>query len=56
MLFRSANTLNNKSFTGSIIGSFPITTTDMDFGVMITSYPGDESIADRVRKLGYKAR
>ena len=46
--------LNNT--TGSVAGSFPLTTTDMDFGVMITSYPGDESIADRVRKLGYGER
>ncbi len=30
-----------------------ITTTDMDFGIVIKEYKGDESISSRVRKLGY---
>lgn len=33
-----------------------LTTTDVDFGVPIVSYHGKESIADRVRKLGYGER
>lgn len=33
-----------------------ITTTDMDFGVMVVSYGGSESIANRVQKLGYGER
>jgi hypothetical protein len=35
-----------------------LTTTDVDFGVCVVSYPGssNESIADRVRKLGYGER
>lgn len=33
-----------------------ITTTDIDFGVVLTSYNGDESISDRVQKLGYGER
>lgn len=48
--------LNNKSFTSVVTGSFPLTTTDMDFGVMSTPYSGSESIADHVRKLGYGER
>lgn len=41
---------------GSLQSSTPLTTTDMDFGVTLVSYPGKESIADRVRKLGYSER
>ncbi|MCK5216076.1 MAG: hypothetical protein KAR05_12080 [Candidatus Omnitrophica bacterium] len=41
---------------GSAQSSTPLTTTDMDFGVTLVSYPGEESIADRVRKLGYSER
>lgn len=48
-----SSTLNNRSLKIIATGSSPLTTTDMDFGVMITSYSGDESIADRVRKLRY---
>lgn len=48
-----ANILNNRKFAGDVVGTSPLTTTDMDFGVMITPYPGEESIADRVRKLKY---
>ena len=33
-----------------------ITTTDLDFGVMVTPYSGDESIAERIQKLGYAQR
>ena len=51
-----SRTLNNRSLKTIATGSSPLTTTDMDFGVMITSYHGDESIADRVRKLGYGER
>jgi len=46
----------NNNFTGVVTGSFPLTTTDMDFGVMIRPYSGTESIADHVRKLGYGER
>ena len=42
--------------TGVLQSSTPLTTTDMDFGVTLVSYNGDESIADRVRKLGYSER
>jgi len=45
--------LEHKNFKGSVTGSFPLTTTDMDFGVMVTPYSGNESIADRIGKLGY---
>ncbi len=33
-----------------------VSTTDMDFGVTLATYSGDESIADRVMKLGYGER
>jgi hypothetical protein len=33
-----------------------VTTTDVDFGISVVSYPGEESIADRVRRLGYGER
>lgn len=36
--------------------TLPSATTDMDFGVTLVSYPGKESIADRVRKLDYGER
>lgn len=48
--------LNNKSFLNGVTGTYPLTTTDMDFGVMTIPYSGKESIADRVRKLGYGER
>ena len=44
------------SQTGSLQSSAPLSTTDMDFGVTLVSYPGKESIADRVRNLGYGER
>lgn len=48
--------LNGKSMNPAVNASVPLTTTDMDFGVTLISYPGEESIADRIRKLGYGER
>jgi hypothetical protein len=51
--------LIGKNFEGSALNSVTVsvlTTTDMDFGVTLVSYPGEESIADRVRKLKYGER
>ena len=45
-----------KPGTGAVQASTPLSTTDMDFGVTLAAYPGAESIADRVRKLGYGER
>jgi hypothetical protein len=51
--------LTGENFGGSTINPVTVsvlTTTDMDFGVTLVAYPGEESIADRVRKLGYSER
>jgi hypothetical protein len=41
---------------GALQATTVVSTTDMDFGVTLIAYPGKESIADRVRKLGYGER
>jgi hypothetical protein len=48
--------IGQSSGIGIIQSATPLSTTDMDFGVMLNSYSGEESIADRVRKLGYGER
>lgn len=45
-----------KPGTGAVQSSTPLSTTDMDFGVTLIAYPGKESIADLVRRLGYGER
>jgi len=47
---------DGKSVNPAVNATIPLTTTDVDFGVPLVSYPGDESIADRVKKLGYSER
>jgi hypothetical protein len=41
---------------GAVQSSTPLSTTDMDFGVTLIAYPGEESIADLIRRLGYGER